>query len=91
MTDRPYVAYRDWKGWASEDFGKCNAESAVYFTEELGRCGFLSLAAVRVIELGFGNRAFAAWATAAGAQYLGVEAIPDLVRIRRNAEFDLTL
>jgi len=66
MTDWPYEAYRDWKGWASEDFGKCNAESAVYFAKELRRCGFLSLADVRVIELGFGNGAFAAWASAAG-------------------------
>ena len=49
MTDGPYEAYRDWKGWASEDFGKCNTESAIYFAKELGRCGFLSLADVRVI------------------------------------------
>ena len=91
MTDGPYEAYRDWKGWASEDFGKCNAESAVYFAKELGRCGFLSLVDVRVIELGFGNGAFAAWASAAGARYLGVEAIPDLVQIGRDAGYDVAL
>jgi hypothetical protein len=46
---------------------------------------------VRVIELGFGNGAFAASASAAGARYLGAEAIPDLVQIGRDAGFDVAL
>jgi SAM-dependent methyltransferase len=66
-------------------------ESAIYFAKELRHCGFASLANIGVVELGFGNGAFAAWASAAGARYVGVEAIPELVQIGRSAGFNVVL
>lgn len=74
-----YTNYRDWKGWSSGEFGEFGATESLYFTAELKLCGISSLSGMSVLELGFGDGRFAAWARAQGADYKGTEAIPDLV------------
>lgn len=91
MTDELYDGYRDWKGWASEGFGKVDRACFIYFARELARCRYSSLAGLRVLELGFGNGAFAAWAKLQGAHYVGIEVLPDLVKAARQAGFDAFL
>lgn len=71
--------YREWKGWDEQEFGVFDRTAEIYFAAELREAGISCVNGLRVLELGFGNGAFAAWATAAGAHYLGTEAIPDLV------------
>ena len=80
-----YKRYRDWKGWNAQAFGALDFESERYFAAEMGRAGILSLKGLNVLEIGFGNGAFAVWCKSAGAQYVGVEAIPELVEAARRA------
>lgn len=84
-----YFDYERWKGWLTEPFGAFDDASAVYFHAELIRSGLGSMRDLRVIEIGFGNGAFAGWASRAGAQYLGTEVIPELVAKGRDAGFDV--
>lgn len=84
-----YFDYERWKGWLTEPFGVFDDASAVYFHAELIRSGLGSMRDLRVLEIGFGNGAFAGWASRAGAQYLGTEVIPELVAKGRDAGFDV--
>jgi 2-polyprenyl-3-methyl-5-hydroxy-6-metoxy-1,4-benzoquinol methylase len=83
-----YAGYRDWKGWNAETFGAVDRASRRYFEAELAAEGIQSLGGLRVLEIGFGNGAFAAWARQSGAEYVGVEAIPELVAAARQAGID---
>lgn len=91
MTSGPYDGYQSWKGWAFEDFGAEDPVCSVYFAKELARCGHPSLAGSRVLELGFGNGAFATWSKSQGACYSGIEAIPELVKVAREVGFEAHL
>lgn len=82
-----YANYRDWKGWSAGGFGEYGAPESLYFAAELDLCGITSLQALSVLELGFGNGRFAAWARAQGAAYKGTEAIPGLVDQGRQAGY----
>ena len=79
----PYAGYERWKAWDVKGFGQFRRHDAVYFRGELRRAGVGSLQRVQVLELGFGNGSFAGWATAQGADYLGVEVIPELLDAAR--------
>lgn len=79
MNAPGYEYYSSWKGWNADSFGECSAAAGLYFAAELKRCGIGRLKGVSVLELGFGDGRFAAWAHAQGAHYRGTEAIPDLV------------
>jgi 2-polyprenyl-3-methyl-5-hydroxy-6-metoxy-1,4-benzoquinol methylase len=62
-----YVA---WKSWRSEDFGTFTKLDDAYYRAEAGEeIGHGS----RVLEIGFGNGSFLAWARARGAEVHGVE------------------
>lgn len=74
-----YGGYRDWKNWSQSDFGKTTHEESLYFDSELRKVGIASLQDVHIVEVGFGNGSFAAWARERGARYSGIEAIDDLV------------
>lgn len=84
-----YERYREWKQWEPGDFGKCTSPDAVYFKSELAAAGIPDMRRVRVLEIGFGNAAFARWATDHGASYTGVERIPELVALGRECGFDV--
>jgi SAM-dependent methyltransferase len=85
--DESYLA---WKGWQADGFGAVRAYDRRYFSMELRRAGVPSLAGLRVLEIGFGSGVFAAWATAAGARYSGVDINRALVRRGMDAGFDVT-
>ena len=74
-----YSQYSTWKGWAAQAFGELDAETRVYLDRELALCGAFNLAGSSVLEIGFGNGSFAAWAIEQGAQYRGTEQIPELL------------
>lgn len=83
--------YARWKGWRDQPFGVCTRDQARYFKDELARCGVWGLAGVEVLEIGFGNGQFAAWATESGGRYQGIEVAPDLVSRGRAAGYDVRL
>jgi SAM-dependent methyltransferase len=79
--------YIRWKQWDAADFGKTSPEESHYFAHELRLSGVKAIDGLRVAELGFGNGAFAGWARRAGGIWIGIEAIPDLVKRAKQAGF----
>lgn len=78
--------YLLWKGWKTEDFGGFTASDAIYYAAELKRAGIYS---GRILELGFGNGGFAAWAKDQGRfEYRGAEMDAELVARARRAGFN---
>lgn len=63
-----YRGYADWKQWQG-DFAPSERD-ARYFAAELAG---IELSGLRVLEIGFGNGSFMAWAHAQGAQVTGTE------------------
>lgn len=71
--------YVEWKHWKSDSFGTFTPGDDAYFVAELRRCGVKSLKNLHLLELGFGNGAFAGWVNRLGAHYVGFELNPELV------------
>ena len=90
----PSIGYVAWKHWAQERFGECTPADAVYFAAELAAAGLPDLTGRRVVEIGYGNGAFGAWAIARGADYAGTEIEDELIargtaagwRVARNVD-----
>jgi 2-polyprenyl-3-methyl-5-hydroxy-6-metoxy-1,4-benzoquinol methylase len=78
--------YRAWKGWREEEFGALPSYEAAYFERELARTRLGPGA--RVLELGFGNGAFLAWARQKGCAVTGTELDAGLVALARGRGFD---
>jgi len=70
QADSPqlYSGYADWKNWHGE-FAPSDRD-ARYFAAELAD---IPLQGKRVLEIGFGNGSFLAWAKALGAEVVGTE------------------
>ncbi len=83
MAEPQLTLYRDWKSWDVACFGVIG-DQAEYFRVELAKSGVRKLQGVRVMELGFGNGGFAAWAASCGMDYVGTEIDPELVRRARD-------
>ena len=81
--------YIDWKGWQEADFGSFNFEDALYYAQELRRCGISSVVGLRVGELGYGNGRFAGWAKQAGASWVGREVISELQQNALKADYEV--
>jgi SAM-dependent methyltransferase len=78
--------YLRWKGWKAEDFGRFTVSDDVYYAAELRRAGICS---GRILEIGFGNGGFAAWAKdRACFEYHGTEMDHELVARARVAGFN---
>lgn len=75
-----YEGYREWKRWDTDLFGCYSPDQARYFMHELNYSGIGKINGARVLEIGFGNGAFAAWAHGSGALWTGVEEIPHLIQ-----------
>ena len=73
--------YMAWKEWASGQFGQYTSLDSAYFAAEVG---LPSAARARLLELGFGNGSFLAWARDIGAETYGVESNPLLVTRARE-------
>ena len=89
MTTEAYSGYGTWKQWAPESFGACDSQQAAYFAAEIARANFGNLAGARVLEIGFGNGAFADWCRKRGCNYSGTEVIQELVARGRDTGFDM--
>ena len=96
-TDRkadPYVQYETWKQWDKEPFGSFTRKQHHYF-KKLLTCNFgssLNSRHLDVLEIGFGNGAFAGWLKATHSQisWTGVEIQDALVAKALEAGFNAT-
>ena len=78
-----YSGYADWKNWGGE-FAPSDRE-ARYFAAELAG---IPLGGKRVLEIGFGNGSFLAWAKALGAVVVGTEIDAVMIEHGRARGFD---
>jgi len=79
----PYEGYAQWKGWQG-DF-ETSDRDARYFAAELAG---IDLSGKRVLEIGFGNGSFLAWARRQNAQVTGTEIIDTLIEQARTKGYD---
>lgn len=79
-----YCGYADWKGWQGEFTASDRDER--YFAAEFAALPVV--AGQSVLEIGFGNGAFLAWARARGASVVGTEADAAMVAAARAKGFD---
>lgn len=89
MTSGDYTGYRTWKGWEHASFGSFDAVSAAYFASEISRSGLSNLNGKQVLEIGFGNGAFAGWAISRGIVWSGVEVQSELLDLGRAKELSV--
>ena len=85
----PYAGYAAWKEWSGA-FAASDRE-ARYFAEELRG---IALKGKRVLEIGFGNGSFLAWAKGEGAHVAGIEInaeMRDAARAHGFETFDVSL
>ena len=78
------AAYRHWKTWDDDAFGRCDPVEARYFDCEFARAGVAIERGTHVVEIGFGNGGFAAWANARECDYTGTELDPELIQRARQ-------
>lgn len=79
----PYANYTEWKQWAGT-FAPRDKE-ARYFAAELGD---IPLQNRRVLEIGFGNGGFMAWARSQGADVSGIEINDAMLEAARQHGFE---
>lgn len=85
FRDDDYLA---WKGWSDGDaFGMLARGDSQYFTREL-RDSVRGRRVHDVLEVGFGNGAFLAYARGQGYRVVGTELLPHLVQAARDAGFE---
>ena len=79
----PYAGYAAWKEWSGA-FAATDRE-ARYFAEEFRG---IALRGKRVLEVGFGNGSFLAWAKGEGAEVAGIEINADMRDAARAHGFE---
>lgn len=84
MPDMETSDYRGWKGWDPEDFGRYTSVEAAGFRAELERAGFAGAPGATILEIGFGNGHFMAWAKGQGWTVIGIEIDSELVARARS-------
>lgn len=87
MTNSPYSSYTKFKKWEQASFGSLLNTEEIYFTSEIQKCGFKSIAGKSTIEIGYGNGNFVSWAKQQGANWIGVELLPELVELAKQNGF----
>ena len=83
---RASARYVAWKGWGA-DFGTLARGDAAHFTREL-RGAVKGKTIRRVLEIGYGNGVFLAYAKSKGWQVTGTELQPELVTLAVRAGYD---
>jgi SAM-dependent methyltransferase len=78
-------AYRRWKSWDASDFAVLGAAQQIYFDAEIGAAFGHVDSTTTILEIGFGNGQFAAWARSRGASYYGTELDSQALDLGRNA------
>lgn len=89
MKKNNYNNYRNFKDWNSSDFGYISKEDETYFNCEFNNISKEGIDNKRVLELGFGNGAFAAWSTQKDCEYFGTELISELVLKGKESGFNV--
>lgn len=84
----PGIEYILWKAWDQANFGVVSAKDKVIFSCELRRAGVALCSESSVLEIGFGNGAFAGWVRNQSAQYIGTEVNPSLIARAKEAGFE---
>lgn len=92
MTEHPsaelgaklYASYDGWKGWKAPF--ACDGETAGYFAAEFTGVPFEGK---RILEIGFGNGEFLAWARDKGADVSGCEVTPAAIAAAQAAGIPL--
>lgn len=74
-------SYLEWKGWDQANFARADALATAYFDAELKRAGFTASETSKVLEIGFGNGSFLAYAKNKGWDTVGTEVNHFLVRM----------
>lgn len=67
------ASYVKWKEWKSDAFCVCSNKDAAVFASELILSGLSIARESHILEIGFGNGSFAAWALARTCHYVGTE------------------
>lgn len=78
--------YAAWKSWHSAGAFRFSRKDAKYFR---GQFAHAPVAGARVLEIGFGNGAFLAWAAGEAARVSGTELNPNSVRLGAEKGFDV--
>jgi SAM-dependent methyltransferase len=84
LGSRLYASYDGWKGWKAPFV--CDADTAGYFAAELAA---FPVTDRRILEIGFGNGEFLAWARNKGAVVSGCEVTPAAVAAAEAAGIPL--
>lgn len=74
-----HAGYIAWKDWSAENFGLYTKAEELEFACELQRANINLTPTTKVLEIGFGNGAFAGWVRQFTAHYVGTEANQELV------------
>jgi 2-polyprenyl-3-methyl-5-hydroxy-6-metoxy-1,4-benzoquinol methylase len=77
--------YRSWKSWTEDAFGDATKVEKHTFCAELRLAGVRFDERLRVLEIGFGNGAFASWVMSQGWMFVGTEIDRELV-VRARAK-----
>ena len=80
-----YAGYLEHKQWKKEEF--CVVENGACYDQEIERAFCAVPAKLRIVEIGFGNGNFLAWARARGHDIVGVEIIQELLDRANEAGF----
>jgi len=80
------TAYAEWKKWHSAGAFTCRRKDAKYFR---GQFAHVAVRGARVLEIGFGNGQFLAWARDQGAVVCGTELLGHSVRLGREQGLDV--
>lgn len=84
MNESNYKNYQAFKDWSSENFGHLSIEDEIYFQKQLFDVGIKNIKNKRILEIGFGNGAFASWCKKNNCEYFGTELIPELVNAGKS-------
>ena len=74
-------SYLEWKGWDEDTFAKVGSLDAIYFDAELSRARFKPAGNIEILEIGFGNGSFLAYAKSKGWNAVGTEVNDFLVEM----------
>ena len=80
--------YAQWKHWHGSSAFVSQRKDAKYFR---GQFAGITMAGARVLDIGFGNGTFLAWAKSEGAQISGTELNSHSVRLGADKGFDVHL
>jgi SAM-dependent methyltransferase len=80
-------AYLGWKAWDTTKFGHLKASERHYYNSEINKSKTTFTKSTHVLEIGFGNGSFLAYAKNRGWDVVGVEANNTLVETARHHGF----